>query len=90
MGKGIKISNRGYIGNYRHAVPYPKDNLYRRIRIEMRLTQSRAAAIFGMSASSWRYRERQKRMYHLAELVELQQGSGISMIDFMKLVKECA
>jgi hypothetical protein len=87
--KGM-INGKFWVGSYRHAMPYPKDNLYRRVRYEMRLTQRRAATIFGMSHAAWCYRERSKRMYHLAEIVALQSGSGISIIEFYKILKDCA
>jgi hypothetical protein len=56
----------------------------------MRLTQRRAAALFGISEQSWRYRERMKRMYHVAEILALREVSGMSDRDFIKLMSECA
>lgn len=88
--KGSTVDSKWWIGSYRHAMPYPADNLYRRLRYEMKLTQRRAAALFGISEQAWRYRERMKRMYHLAEIVALYETSGMSYTEFMKLVKDCA
>ena len=79
-----------WIGQYRHAMPYPRDNVYRRLRMEMKLTQRRAAALFGISEQAWRYRERMKRMYHVAEILALFDASGMSHKDFFKLLNECA
>jgi len=80
----------GIIPSYRHLAPYPKDNLYRRLRMTLHLTQRRAATVFGISLGQWCYRERSKRLYSLQEIVTLQEVSGISLTDFMKIVKECA
>lgn len=84
------VRDKWWIGSYRHAMPYPNDNLYRRLRYEMKLTQRRAAALFGISEQAWRYRERMKRMYHLAEIIALFETSGMSYTEFMKIVKDCA
>lgn len=84
------VNDKWWVGSYRHAMPYPKDNLYRRIRYTMGLTQRRAAALFGMSHHAWCYRERVKRMYHLAEILALREVSGMSDRDFLKLMSDCA
>jgi len=81
---------RWWIGQYRHAMPYPKDNVYRRLRLTMGITQKRAAALFGISEQAWRYRERMKRMYHVAEILALFDASGMSHKDFFKLLNDCA
>ncbi len=84
------VGEKWWVGSYRHAMPYPADNLYRRLRMHMRLTQRRAAALFGISEQAWRYRERMKRMYHVAEILALREVSGMSDRDFLKLMSECA
>jgi hypothetical protein len=88
--KAQMVNEKWWVGNYRHAMPFPNDNLYRRIRAEMKLTQKRAAALFGITEQAWRYRERMKRMYHLAEILALLDASGMSHKDFIKLMSECA
>jgi hypothetical protein len=82
--------DKWWVGCYRHAMPYPKDNLYRRWRVAQGITQRRAAALFGIGEQAWRYRERQKRMYHLAEVLALFDASGMSHKDFFKLLNDCA
>lgn len=84
------MDDKWWIGSYRHAMPYPKSNLYLELRMRMGLTQRRAAALFGITPQAWRYRERVKRMYHAAEVVALYHASGMSCSDFMKLLSECA
>lgn len=84
------VNGKWWVGNYRHAMPYPKDNLYRRIRLAMGLTQARASALFGITVQQWRYREKMKRMYHLAEILALLDTSGLSHKDFIKIMSDCA
>lgn len=85
-----KPSDKYWIGNYRHAQPAPKANLYWRLRARMGLTQRKAAALYGVSVQAWRYRERFKRMYHIGEILALHDMSGMSHAEFAKLMSECA
>jgi hypothetical protein len=90
QGVGDEYKSRWYVGNYRHAMPYPRNNLYLAVRENMNITQKRAGALLGISNKAWRYRERSKRMYHLAEILCLHQMSGLSTTDFFKLLNDCA
>jgi hypothetical protein len=56
----------------------------------MKLTQRRIAALFGISVEAWRYRERSKRLYHIAEVIALQQLSGLDPNAFIELLKDIA
>jgi hypothetical protein len=44
----------------------------------------------GITEAQLRYRERTKRMYHLCEMVALQQVSGLSADEFMQLLNDIA
>jgi hypothetical protein len=47
-------------------------------------------SIIGISEAQLRYRERTKRMYHLCEMIALQQVSGLSADEFMQLLNDIA
>lgn len=83
-------AQRWFIGSYRHIQPYPKGNLYYAVRKYLGLSQGRMAALFGVSVRAWQYRERTKRMYHVAEVVALREVSGMSEVDFMQLLNDVA
>jgi hypothetical protein len=85
-----KPTERWWVGNYRHAQPAPKANLYWVLRNRLGLTQRKAAALYGVSIQAWRYRERWKRMYHLGEILALHDMSGMSWSEFSKLLNDCA
>lgn len=44
----------------------------------------------GISAEAWRYREHQKEVYRLGELMALKEIVGMSWDEFGKLLEECA
>jgi len=85
-----RSADKWFIGSYRHLQPYPKGNLYYSVRQYLGLSQSRMAALFGVSVRSWQYRERYKRLYHVAEVVALKEVSGMSDADFIKLLNDVA
>lgn len=89
-GVGHEYRQRWYVGSYRHAMPFPRMNLYFAVRQHMGITQKRAGALLGITPKSWQYRERAKRMYHLAEILCLMEMSGLSPTDFFKLMSKCA
>lgn len=85
-----KPTQKWWVGNYRHAQPPPKANLYWMLRHRLGITQRKAAALYGVSIQAWRYRERWKRMYHLGEILALHDMSGMSHAEFSKLMNDCA
>lgn len=84
------IASKFWIGTFRHAMPWPRGNVYRNVRMMLGLSQSQAAKAFGVSVASWKYRERMKRMYHVAELLALHELSGLTADNYLKLLKEVA
>lgn len=85
-----RLADKWFIGSYRHLQPFPRGNLYYSVRARMKLTQRRIAALFGISVEAWRYRERSKRLYHIAEVIALQQLSGLDPNAFIELLKDIA
>lgn len=85
-----KTADRWFIGSYRHMQPHPKGNLYRRLREQMKLSQRKMADAFGVSWDAWKYRERTKRMYHIAEICALYEASGLTARQFINLLKDIA
>lgn len=88
--KAIGLRGQWWIGSYRHAMPYPKGNLYRAVRKAMGLSLTKMARHCGLTIGQWKYRELQKRMYHLAEILWLHEVSGMSWDDYHKLLNDCA
>jgi hypothetical protein len=84
------LADKWFIGSYRHLQPFPRGNLYYSVRAHLNRSQRQIAALFGVSIHAWRYRERSKRMYHPAEIVALQQLSGLDPNAFIELLKEIA
>ena len=75
---------------YRHNLPIKRGNLYQAIRHRLGLSRVAMAALLGIKPDSVRYRERQKQLYHPAEVVVLWQVSGMTADDFMKLLRDIA
>jgi len=71
-------------------MPYPRMNVYFAVRQHMGTSQAHVAKLIGISPAAWRYRERGKRMYHVAELLCLQELAGMSNGAFIQLLKDCA
>lgn len=88
MPKGIP--SHPFVGNYRHAQPLPRGNLYHAIRMKMGLSQARIGALMGISQKQYQYRERSKRLYHIGEVTVLQRVSGMNDAEFMQLLREIA
>jgi transcriptional regulator with XRE-family HTH domain len=88
MPKGIP--SNPFVGNYRHAQPLPRGNPYLAIRQYLGLSQARIGALMGISQKQVQYRERTKRLFHVGELVVLQQVSGMDDQSFMKLLRDIA
>jgi hypothetical protein len=85
-----KLKDKYWVGTYRHAMPYPRMNVYYAVRQHLRTSQAHAAKLMGVSPAAWRYRERTKRLYHVAELLCLQELAGMSNGAFIQLLKDCA
>lgn len=79
-----------FIGSYRHAMPWPKDNVYRAVRMRLGLPRRQMCLRTGLSRGQWEYRERVKRMYHVAELLWLHEVSGLSWEEYRELLNDCA
>ena len=77
------------VGHY-HTLPQSKGNLYQAVRRHLGLSRAQMCSIVGISEAQLRYRERTKRMYHLCEMVALQQVSGLSADEFMQLLNDIA
>lgn len=75
---------------YPHEVEKNRRNLYRAIRKGMKLTQADIAEKVGISAEAWRYREREKEVYRLGELLALREVVGLSWDEFGDLLEQCA
>ncbi len=90
MYKFQEKKNRYFVGSYRHAMPYPRKNLYFAVRELLNIPQAKAAKVFGVTVPAWRYRERTKRLYHTAEILALFEMSMLSNRDFIQLLRDCA
>lgn len=81
---------------YRVAVRAPmntaqsKHSVYRRIRRRLGIRQSTLAAWLGITQKAMQYRERCKNVYHLGELLALQEIADLSDAEFIQLLRECA
>ena len=64
--------------------------LYRLLRSRLGVTQSVMGALLGVSKDTIVQRERNKRVYTLDELCELQNVSGMSDAEWWALIKEVA
>jgi DNA-binding XRE family transcriptional regulator len=64
--------------------------LYRLLRSRLGVTQSVMGAMLGVSKDTIVQRERNKRVYTLDELCELQNVSGMSDAEWWALIKEVA
>lgn len=85
-----KVAEKWFVGSYRHLQPFPKGNLYYAVRRFMGLSQVKVAALYGVSEQAWRYRERTKRLYHVAEVLALRDLCGMNDADFMRLLNDVA
>ena len=83
------IANKWYVGSYRHQQPIVR-NVYYAVRSMLKLSQKQVAIAFGVSFHQWNYRERTKRMYHVAELLALKELSGLDDQQFIKLLNDVA
>ena len=90
MAESIRLKDKYWVGTYRHAMPYPRMNVYFAVRHHLNATQAHVAKLIGITPAAWRYRERGKRMYHVAELLCLQELSGMTNGAFIQLLKDCA
>ena len=86
----VKVADKWFIGSYRHTQPLPKGNLYYAVRTHLGLSQSKVAALFGVTTDRWKYRERVKRMYHVAEVCALRELSGMDDAQFIRLLNDIA
>ncbi len=77
------------VGHY-HTLPSPRGNLYQAVRKILGISRANMAKHIGISEESLRYRERTKRVYHLCEMVALQQVSGLSADKFIQLLNDIA
>ncbi len=77
------------VGHY-HCLPSPRGNLYQAVRKILGISRANMSKLVSISEESLRYRERTKRVYHLCELVALQQVSGLSPDQFMQLLNDIA
>jgi DNA-binding XRE family transcriptional regulator len=64
--------------------------LYKLLRSRLGVTQTVMGTLLGVSKDTIVQRERNKRIYSLDELVELQRVSGMSDLDWWQLIKEVA
>lgn len=77
------------MGHY-HTLPQSKGNLYQAVRKGLGLSRAAMGDMLGITEAQLRYRERTKRMYHLCEMVALQQVSGLNAEEFMQLLNDIA
>ena len=75
---------------YRHNLPIKRGNLYQAIRHRLGLSRTAMAALLGIKSDSVRYRERQKQLYHPAEVAVLFRVSGMDADSFMELLSHLA
>ena len=78
------------IEGYRHNLPIKRGNLYQAIRHRLGLSRTAMAALLGIKSDSVRYRERQKQLYHPAEVAVLFRVSGMDAESFMELLSHLA
>ena len=84
------VASKYWCDSYRHAHPYPRGNLYYVVRRHLGMTQTQVAQAFGCTLHAWIYRERSKRMYHLAEILALLEFSGLTTDEYIKLLNDVA
>lgn len=84
------IADKHFVGKYSHQQPLPKGNLYNAVRRHLGLSVAGACKAFGVGLTAWTYRERSKRLYRIAEIVALQELSGLSNDDFVKMLNDVA
>jgi hypothetical protein len=75
---------------YRHAQRGASRNLYIEIRKMLDVSRQSVADAVGLTMDQLAYRERQKQMYHLTEIVELWRYSQLSADEFMQLLNDTA
>jgi len=75
---------------YRHNLPIKRGNLYQAIRHRLGLSRVAMAALLGIKPDSVRYRERQKQLYHPAEIVVLFNVSGMTTDEYMEILRVIA
>jgi hypothetical protein len=85
-----EIYSQRYRARYRHTAGRPKGNLYYSIRKLLRLNQTEAGELIGISQKAWQYRERVKVMYWPLELVMLHEVSGLTSDEFAQLLNDIA
>lgn len=83
------LASKYNIGNYRHAQPVAKANVYWMVRQHLGLSQRAIAKMFGISHQAWKYRERVKIMYRASELRALRDLSGLDAATFIELLDDC-
>ncbi len=88
--KDTTVAERWFVGRYRHLQPYPQGNLYSAIRQYMGLSQRKCAALFGVTEQQWRYRERVKRLYHVAEILALADFASLTPEQLYQLLNDVA
>jgi len=75
---------------FKHTIGKPKGNIYYELRRRLKLTQTEAGALVGITQKAWQYRERWKVMYYPLEIAMLHELSGMSSDDFLKLLNDIA
>lgn len=87
----IVISNKYLLAiRYPHEIARCRKNLYYQIRKAQKLKQAEIAELAGITAEGWRYREREKEVYRLGELMALKELSGMDWVEFGALIEACA
>jgi DNA-binding transcriptional regulator YiaG len=75
---------------YLHTLRSAKGNLYLAVRRYLGMSRDKFAHVIGISTDSLRYRERAKKLYHTAEVAELQRVSGMTPDRFVELLNDIA
>lgn len=75
---------------YLHTLRNARGNLYLAVRRYLGLSRDKFAHEIGISTYSLRYRERAKRLYHTAEIAELQRVSKMTPDRFIELLNDIA
>ena len=75
---------------FRHTIQRPRGNLYYAVRKLLKLNQTDAGKLLGITQKAWQYRERVKVMYWPLEIVALHQLSGLTWEEFMQLLNDIA
>lgn len=75
---------------YLHTLRNARGNLYLAVRRYLGLSRDKFAHVIGISTHSLRYRERAKRLYHTAEIAELQRVSKMTPDRFIQLLNDIA